>query len=411
MRPKLLFRKFLPLLALVAAACQGAPQQETAPATPEATATPSAQTDQVGAVALTPGDTASQTPTVDGTADDEARAAPAPVDRAPEAIRPAAPPTLGRTRYAPEPLTPFEASKTPAGQRISRLRGELAALHGRLWERDRTLQLVRRKATANIAQYHSSAMMIADAVAAPTRPDNPVLIVNWNQVEAELDFVNNDIIALNNLVNELAADSGMATFLLRSIRREFNAADASSEDRRQLAVLEDEGKRTAGLTERFLASTREDLMRIASYVANERRYLMTLALTVNDGELYGASLVHQGLAPVVASRSLTPAVVAEGRRPLVIVRFAEGEPRYEEALFGAISQAIQRKPNATFDLIAVAPDRGTAAEVARAQTTAREDAEKVLATISEMGMPLSRVNFSVTTSGLAKGSEVHLYVR
>ena len=74
-------------------------------------------------------------------------------------------------------------------------------------------------------------------------------------------------------------------------------------------------------------------------------------------------------------------------------------------------EPTERQPNATFDLVAVAPGGGGAARVALNSTKARRHAEGVLRSLVEMGLPPSRVVVSGKTSQVANMNEVHLYLR
>jgi hypothetical protein len=94
------------------------------------------------------------------------------------------------------------------------------------------------------------------------------------------------------------------------------------------------------------------------------------------------------------------------RRPLVVIRFDRPDVVYDKALYSAVNSALERKPEAVFDLVAVAPGGSSAGA-----TTARRDAEKVLRSLTAMGLPASRVTLSAGTSAEARTSEVHIYVR
>jgi hypothetical protein len=76
---------------------------------------------------------------------------------------------------------------------------------------------------------------------------------------------------------------------------------------------------------------------------------------------------------------------------------------YEQALYSALSGALARRPGATFDLVAVAPQSGNTAEVTSAQNRSKRDAERVLRSMSEMGLPMDRVRLSAMTSQSARG--------
>ena len=82
-----------------------------------------------------------------------------------------------------------------------------------------------------------------------------------------------------------------------------------------------------------------------------------------------------------------------------------------EALYTAINRALARRPQAGFDLVAVAPSAGNAAQSAAAANAARRNAENVLRSLTSMGLPASRVTLSAGTSNDARTNEVHIYVR
>ena len=113
-------------------------------------------------------------------------------------------------------------------------------------------------------------------------------------------------------------------------------------------------------------------------------------------------------APSVSRRAVQP---SGPRRPLVVIRFDRPNVEYEQALYTAVSRALERRPSATFDLVAVAPNRGNAAQVTVAASTSKRNAESVLRSLSDMGLPLDRVRLSAMTSGQAATNEVHIYVR
>ncbi len=72
---------------------------------------------------------------------------------------------------------------------------------------------------------------------------------------------------------------------------------------------------------------------------------------------------------------------------------------------------LERRPDATFDLVAVAPTVGGPAREALNANKARRHAEGVLRSLVEMGLPPARVAVSARTMADAKTNEVHLYMR
>jgi len=169
------------------------------------------------------------------------------------------------------------------------------------------------------------------------------------------------------------------------------------------------------LIDRLLNELSEDVSRQSNYLSAERTNLTTLALAIKNGELLGSSLGNRAFsssAPVASGFQSAPVASPGGiRRPLVVIRFDRTNVQYEQPLYNAVNRALQRRPNAMFDLVAIAPNRGNAARVALAASSSKKNAETVLRSLSDMGLPLDRVRLSALTSNTAATNEVHIYVR
>ena len=326
------------------------------------------------------------------------------------------PPQLGTSEFAAVTVTPAPSTGTFVGGKVSQLRGELATLQTRITQRNGQLQQIRVSAVQNSQRYHGTVAAINTRLQIGTTPGNPVLVRQWNAAQAELDRIGGDIASMNSLANEVANDSAMAAFVLESTRATFGLAGAIDEDHRQLAILEDETNRTVVLIDRLLNELSEDVSRQTAYVGNERSSLTTLSLSIQNGELFGPSLSSRAFASAAPLASRAPAASGESfavanRRPLVVIRFDRPDVPYEQALYSALARALERRPDSRFDLVAVSPVRGGAAEQALDRSNARKFAEAVLRTLTEMGLPAQRVSLSATTSPEAATNEVHIYVR
>ncbi len=210
----------------------------------------------------------------------------------------------------------------------------------------------------------------------------------------------------------------MSAYLLESTRAAYGLSGAIEEDHRQLAILEDETNRTVVLVDRLLNELSEDISRQTAYVGNERANLTTLSHSIKNGELLGASLANRAYlsaapvanaSPVASAR--TQNFAAGNRQPLVVIRFDRADVPYEQALYTAVNRTLQSRPQSVFDVVAVAPMTGGAADVALNQSKATRNAQKVLRSLTDMGLPASRVNVSAASSGQAATNEVHIYVR
>lgn len=104
-------------------------------------------------------------------------------------------------------------------------------------------------------------------------------------------------------------------------------------------------------------------------------------------------------------------LVLLARDPLVVIRFADDNVAYQDALYQAVNAALERKPDALFDLVAVAPVADSADEMTLNSKAAKRNAEDVLRSMTDMGLPADRMTLSSTTSGDAAVNQVRIYVR
>lgn len=311
--------------------------------------------------------------------------------------------------FQPGGVTPGQPTGTAVGAKVDNLRGDLMQLQANVASQNDRLQTVREQAAQNAVGYHNTVATIDAKLQVGTTPGNPILVSQWNQAQSQLQQVNIDLGQMNGLANDVAASAAMSSYLLEATRAAFGISGAVDEDHRQLAILEDETNRTTVLIDRLLTELTEDIARQTNYLGSERNNLNTLALAINNGELYGASLAGRQFSPV-SPGTLPGSAIASGR-PLVLIRFDRQNVDYEQALFAAVSAALDRRPDAAFDLVAVTPGIGSQAQISLAREEARRDAERVLRSLTSMGLSPNRVSLSTMTSPAAQTNEVHLYVR
>ena len=325
----------------------------------------------------------------------------------------APPPRLGSGQFTPTPVTQGAPTGTFVGQKVQQFRGELERLTTQVRAENDQLQQIRRETADHSQRYHTTVAAINARLQVGTTPGNPILVSQWNASQSLLDQIGSDVARMSSLSNDVAATSSLAAYLLESTRATYGLSGAVDEDHRQLAILEDEVNRTVVLIDRLLNELSSDVSRQSAYLAGERRNLIAMSLAIKNGEMYGSSLANAaftGAAPAAAAGRANGAGDAP-RRPLVVIRFDRPNVAYEQALYSALSGALNRRPGATFDLVAVAPQSGTPAEVSSAQNRSKRDAERVLRSMSEMGLPMERVRLSATSSPGAQSNEVHVYVR
>lgn len=326
------------------------------------------------------------------------------------------PPQLGTSTFEPPAVTPGSATGTVVGAKVNQMRGELGRLQSNIQQHNSGLQALRQQTVAHAQRYHGTVAAINSRLQVGTTPGNPILVAQWSTAQTQLDGFARDIAEMNSLANRVASDSSTASYLLETTRATYGLAGAVDEDHRQLSVLEDEVNRTVVLIDRLLNELSDDINRQSAYLGGERKNLTTLSVAIKNGELLGSSLANRAydVQPYQSrpGRGAVPQAAQTGqRRPLVVIRFDRPGVEFEQALYTAVSRALERRPQAGFDLVAVAPASGSAADVARATNAARRNAESVMRSLASMGLPASRVTMSAGTSGDAQTNEVHIYIR
>jgi len=321
-------------------------------------------------------------------------------------------PTLGASSFEPAGVTAGQPTGTEVGRRVDRLRDDLGRLQNSVGNDNSELQILRQQAIADAVRYQELVARIQARLQVGTTPGNPELVAAWTESQLILDKIANSVGQMAALSNKAANDSALAAFILESVRATYGLTGAVDEDHRQLAVLEDETNRTVVLIDRLLNELNEDIARQTNYVSRERSDLTVLSVAVKNGELFGTSLANRAYGTAAPLRG--PANTVGGltnRRPLVVIRFDRPNVPYQEPLFTAVSEALNRRPGSVFDVVSIVPQQGTPAQVALNANQARRNAEQVVQSLSGMGLPSDRLSLSSTSSGDVDNNEVHIYVR
>jgi len=311
------------------------------------------------------------------------------------------------------PITPVTVEAggdtgTAVNKKVQELRGELGNIETKIVSNAQQLSSLRDAAAQEAAAYHESKAHITTRLQMGTTKGNPELVGEWNQAQSALDQLTGNINSLNAVGTDVANDASRAHYVLDTIQAAFNVSGAVDEDHRQLSVLQDETNQTIVVIDTLLTQISEDVQRQTAYVANERANLTTLASAIKNGELYGGELGGVMLASNGAASSYAN---AGGGTPLVTIRFDRPGVEYQQILYTALAQALQARPGAGFDVVAVSPTRGSAAAVQLAQTAAERHAQDVFRSMTDMGVPATRLQVSSATDPNASSSEVRVYVR
>jgi hypothetical protein len=308
--------------------------------------------------------------------------------------------------FTPIPIEGGSDTGTTVSKTVQNLRGELTALQDKIMGDAQQFANLKSTAAQATTSYHEATAHITTRLQVGTTRGNPELVSEWNTAQTSLDTLTTNINALNALGTQISNEASRAHYEFDTIQASFNLSGAVDEDHRQLTVMQDETSQLIMLTDRMLTNVSQQVQRQTSYVANERGSLTTLASAIKNGEYYGSDLGSPMPAPMASSYGSTASGPA-----LVTIRFDHPHVAYQQILYTALNQALQTRPSATFNVVAVSPTRGSAAAVQLAQSEAQHHAQDVLRSMSDMGVPASRLGISSSTDPGIGAAEVRVFVR
>lgn len=319
----------------------------------------------------------------------------------------------------------FQPTQTIVAEKVRELKSDLFGLQGRVSSLAGQLRSLQQRSLSQSAEYNASVATINTQLQSGTTPGNPRLVQKLQVAQGNLDKLSQNVADLNAMAVEAANAASMGSFLLEACRSAYGLSGAVEEDHAALSQVEDQVNTTIVTIDRLLNEVNDAITRTAAYLSAERGNIRTLALAVTNGDYYGTSLASRPFssAPMMQPASYTagpgpapmgmsaPAATPSGPRPLVKIKFDQPNVDYQQAVYMAVNEAMQKYPQARFELVAVNPTAGNAAQVAIESTRARRNAETVLRSLSQMGIDVNRIDLSNMQSAEAKSNEVHIYIR
>jgi hypothetical protein len=310
---------------------------------------------------------------------------------------------------------PFYTShvETLVTRKVADLNHDLTSLEHATSTFQGRLNSLQAKSDTDAAQYYEIVATINTELQSGTTAGNPVLVEKWNLAQTKLDNLSESAGYLNQLATDLANEASKASYLQENVRAAYGLSGAVKEDHEQLRQVEDGVNQQIVLLNRLLTSVNDEISRRTAYLRTEHLNMQTLSLAINNGELYGQNISNSLFKKATNANvsSMTASTAPMSHRPLVIIRFDRPNVNYEEAVYAAVSQALEKYPGARFDLVAVSPAKGNPAELALASSEARKNGEAVMRSLTQMGLPVERIRLNAANSSDVRNSEVHIYLQ
>ena len=321
--------------------------------------------------------------------------------------------TLTRT----EQIT-AEPSGTFVGQKIPPLREDFDSVtEAFLIHRD-SYEEIKNRVYGAATQYYGTVAAINTKLQLGTTPGNPVLVKQYDEAQTELKNIESYSREVNLLNQKVTADAGVVALLKSTINKTLRLAGAIDQDHRHLEVLEDDVEKIEVNIARIINEITEEVSRQSGFMRIENQNLLTVAVAIRNGEAMGTGIRNRAfLAAQALADAGPPDKQLEVKRvnitglPLVVIRFDDPNIDYEKTLYDAIGITVDKKPDASFGLVAVAPIGKNEGETRINASKVKKYAERVLRSLVSFGLPSKKVALSAKTSGDVVVPEVHIFVQ
>ena len=311
-----------------------------------------------------------------------------------------------------------EPSGTFVGQKIPPLREDFDSVtEAFLIHRD-SYEEIKNRVYGAATQYYGTVAAINTKLQLGTTPGNPVLVKQYDEAQTELKNIESYSREVNLLNQKVTADAGVVALLKSTINKTLRLAGAIDQDHRHLEVLEDDVEKIEINIARIINEITEEVSRQSGFMRIENQNLLTVAVAIRNGEAMGTGIRNRAfLAAQALADAGPPDKQLEVKRvnitglPLVVIRFDDPNIDYEKTLYDAIGITVDKKPDASFGLVAVAPIGKNEGETRINASKVKKYAERVLRSLVSFGLPSKKVALSAKTSGDVVVPEVHIFVQ
>lgn len=314
-------------------------------------------------------------------------------------------PALGTTNFQPVEVSQGSNTGTFVGQKVVTFRGELAQLQAAIRKHNEDLQKIRGSVINNALQYHKLIGTIEAKLQVGTTPGNPQMFNMLQAAQNNIQVMNANTIALNQLATRVTSDSAMTNYLLDSIRAAYSVSGAVDEDHRQLRILENETNQTAILIGSLLNEINSDAARQQQYIETAKNYIVDLSGAIKAGS-YGVNNAPLPTGNYSVAQTFGAKSAASGS-PLFTAKFNKTNVKYHDGLKQAVSSAISKKPGVMFEVVAVSPVSGNSLT----KNSAKNNASQIFQDMIDMGVGPDKISLSSKTSASVNSAEVQIFVK
>lgn len=101
---------------------------------------------------------------------------------------------------------------------------------------------------------------------------------------------------------------------------------------------------------------------------------------------------------------------SERPKPYIVIRFERPGITFADTLFSAMSRALDRYPEASFDVVLAMPPLSPTADLDEAMRAGEQHIEDVVLAMTDMGLPSSRLRIAASTDQDLTVDEIRIFV-
>lgn len=296
---------------------------------------------------------------------------------------------------------------TFVGQKVEAFRKELAHIQQSNDSNTKELQKLRSSVLDNTTQYNKFVADIETKLQVGTTPGNPNMYNLLQNAQNNVQAISASYVSLDSLSSRVAANSTSVNYLVDSLASAFNISGAVEKDHSNLRNLQNQAEQLSVLINNLNAEINQDIASQQQYLSSAMAQVNNLNSAIQVGSFKSAPakvvrpLFSTPSKPLAHHNLKSPAKMSG--KALFVARFEDDNINYTDGLKIAVNAALEKKPNAVFEVVAVS-NTSTSAK-------AKDHASRIMKEIVALGVNANQVNLSSKNNTNVVVAEVQVFVK
>ncbi len=283
-------------------------------------------------------------------------------------------------------------------EKINSFENELATATKVQGKRRNALAEMKEEIANSANKYKTKVSEIYAKISAGVEAAAPDLIDDWKQTRMRLEKINDVSFDMKILVGKVESDGVVYDYMNESVKGMGQIPGKTTSENAALTKILSDVARAKSSNIALAKEIESEADNGMSYISNEKQGLNDLALSIKEGRIVGSTDVStlpsssNFVGAVAPTQNASASKSIGDSRALITMNMSAamlvGGVNHDEPLYQALSRALERDPSASFQIVSIAPT----------MDVAKKNVERVVATLTEMGMPATRISIKSNTS-------------